>query len=765
MMSKTITARLIYLLYQLLLIALSPALGLYLLYRGFRNPAYFTGLKERFGFLPASLESTGMGSVWFHAVSVGEVLSAVELIRRLRAERPDLDVFVSTTTLSGRMTADQRLRTLVRGIFYSPFDYRFVLRCVLRRLRPAVVVVMETEIWPNLFRESKRAGAQLLVINGRISDRTLPRYRNLNWLFRHALTLPDSIWVQSEQDVERYILAGAPRERVMAAGNLKYDFQPPKEIAPDLQEFFDLVKPASVWVAASTMPPAISGDPDEDDVVIEAWTRVHRAGMLLVLAPRHPDRFDAAADKLRRAGASFVRRTQLTSIQLPAVLLLDSIGDLAALFARADVVFMGGTLAHRGGHNILEPAYFAKPVIAGPHMENFAEIAREFESGQALMRIANGATLGAAIDKLLQNHNDIGVRAQSLAQAKRGVVDRILKRVLDAIGEGIPEPPRTLVARIVLAPLSWIWTAGHSWNEACSRREVRSLSARVVSIGGLVMGGSGKSPMAAHLAESLMLCNQTPAILTRGYRRKDARSPLIIHRGVQASVSRTGDEAQMFIRRQIAHVGIGPDRYEIGHTMELQLDPDIFLLDDGFQHVRLKRDLDIVLIDATNPWGGGMFPLGHRREPLDALARAGVVVLTRVPPKAATTGIKKVLQQHTKAPIFRSRMVPEPWNSSATKVGAFCGIGSPSSFWRTLDDLGLTIVHRRAFRDHHQYSTSELESFAREAAVNGAEVLVATEKDMMNLPPDLRLPLEIRCVRIRVEIENEAGLMNLVLGE
>lgn len=704
-----------------------------------------------------------MGSVWFHAVSVGEVLSAVELIRRLRAERPDLDIFLSLGTLSGMQVATQRLRPFVRGIFFVPFDYRFALRRVLRRLRPAVVVVMETEIWPNLFRESKRAGAQLLVINGRISDRTLRRYRSLNWFFRHVLACADSIWVQSARDVERYIAAGAPPGRVTAAGNLKFDMQPSLEIAPDLVEFFERINPQQTWFAASTMPPAIAGDPDEDDLVIETWLRIRRQRMLLVLAPRHSDRFDAAAEKLRRAGVTFIRRTQLAPVELPAVLLLDSVGELAGLFARADVVFMGGTFAHRGGHNILEPAFFAKPVIVGPHMENFAELASEFQLGEALVQIPSGGELGAAITSLLENHNNIGLRAQALAQSKRGVVARVLQRLIEAIGEGVPEPPRTLAARIALTPLSWLWAAGHRWNESRQFHRARALSTRVVSIGGLVMGGSGKSPLVAHLAERLTALNKTPAILTRGYRRKEGKSRLIVHRGVQAPVASTGDEAQMFIQRQIAHVGIGSSRYEVGLTMEAQLQPDIFLLDDGFQHVRLKRDLDIVLIDAANPWGGGLFPLGQRREPLDAFARASAIVLTRVPRNALTTGIEKVVRKYNaKAPIFRSRMVPESWEGPR-KIGAFCGIGSPASFWRTVEELGLDVVYRRAFPDHHQYSAAELEAFAREAAAQGAEILAATEKDRMNLPKGLRLPLEIRCVRIHVEIENEAEFMRLVM--
>ncbi|MEO5924061.1 MAG: tetraacyldisaccharide 4'-kinase [Bryobacteraceae bacterium] len=760
-LSKTIKARLIYFLYRVLQIALSPALALYILYRGIRNPAYFEHVEERLGVLPRTFDSTGMGSLWLHAVSVGEVLSAVELIRRLRDARPDLDIFVSTATLAGRATAEQRLSGMVRGIFYAPLDYCSVVRRVLRKVRPAAVVVMETEIWPNLYREAKRSGASLIVVNGRISDRALPRYRRWSWFFRHALELPDAIWVQSAQDAKRYVLAGAPKDRVVSAGNLKYDFQPPKEIAPDIAEFLDRVAPSAVWVAASTMPAAVPGDPDEDDVVIDAFRKVRRDGLLLILAPRRPERFEVVAEKLKAAGVPFVRRSQLRDLALPGVLLLDSIGELAAVFQRASVVFIGGTLASRGGHNILEPAYFAKPVIVGPHMENFAEMAAEFTAANAVVQIADGSGLTAAVNRVLEAPGETGKIAQQLAMAKRGVVDRVTELVLGALGDGVPNPS----GHSLLQPFTFLWAFGHRRNLARGQRMVRSLETRVVSVGGLTMGGTGKSPFVLHLAARLREAKKTPAILTRGYRRKDASAPLVVHLGATASVEQTGDEAQMFIRRGVAHVGISPNRYDTGSLIVTRLEPDIFLLDDGFQHVKLRRDVDIVLLDATNPWGGGLFPVGLRREPLEALSRAHAIVLTRVPRGAATTGLEKMIRGYNgTAPIFRSRMVPEPWSSPARKVAAFCGIGSPGAFWRTLEELGLEVDLRDAFPDHHRYQVSELETIARAAQSIGAEALVTTEKDMMNLPEGIRLPLAIECVRIGVEIENEAELLRLVEG-
>jgi len=351
--------------------------------------------------------------------------------------------------------------------------------------------------------------------------------------------------------------------------------------------------------------------------------------------------------------------------------------------------------------------------------------------------------------------------------AKRGVVDKVAEVVIEAAGRGVSNPPRSLAARVALRPLSWLWAAGRRVDLKRQQARARSLATRVVSVGGLTMGGAGKSPLVAHLAARLADEGRNPAILTRGYERQSSHDIVIVPRGSTEPVERTGDEAQMFVRRAKAHVGIGGERYDVGRRLEAELRPDVFLLDDGFQHVRLKRDEDIVLIDALDPLGGGLFPLGRRREPMDALGRATAVVITRVQAGVGTAGIEALIRRYNPhAPIFRSRVAALSWEASSRRVGAFCGIGSPRSFWRTLAELNLDVLYRRAFRDHYGYHPEDVRSIAAAARAAGAEILVTTEKDMMNLPPDaaaLAAPLEIRCVRIGVEIENEPDLLRRVL--
>ena len=758
---------------------------MYFLSRGVRDRCYFASFGERLGGEPPSYRPTTPGGIWLHAVSVGEVISAIRLIEELRGRNPAVPVFVSVTTLAGRALADEKLRGLAYAVFYAPIDYGFAVRRVLRRLRPSVVAILETEIWPTLYAGAKRVGCGLLVVNGRISDRAFPSYRRMRFFFQSALQMPDAILTQTDRDRARYIELGAPGDRVETLGNLKYDAKPPTTGAPEIvRHLLARCAPERIWIAASTMPGADAGDIDEDEVVIDAFPRLAARWprLLLILAPRKPERFQESAERLSRAGIPHVRRSEdrvASEFHLPGVLLLDSIGELAGLFPLADVVFMGGTLARRGGHNILEPAACAKPVVVGPHMENFAAIAEEFRAHRAMVEIATPDELTGAVGALLEDPElcrEVGSRAADLAGQRRGAAGRIAERILTLQDWTIPEWNRPGPSKPLLWLLSRVWLVVSRWKRTRDLARASSLATPVVSVGGIAMGGSGKTPLVSRLAQRLLQRGYQAAVLTRGYRRRSIETSVVVEAGSDVPAQVTGDEPQILVRAGAAHVGIGPDRCSTGRLVEQRLHPDVFLLDDGFQHARLRRDLDIVAIDALNPFSGGeVFPLGGLREPPDSLARADAFIITRALPGRIYRGIRhKLAALNPDAPVFLALVEPRGWidQRSNRPTGdptgpaiAFCGLGNPAAFWQSLQARGIEPVFRWSFEDHHHYTVRELRALAAQAKDLGVKVLLTTEKDIMNFPEDAMdmLPsVDLLWMTIEMRIENEESLIALI---
>jgi tetraacyldisaccharide 4'-kinase len=772
----------IYLLYRVLQAFGLPWLLLYFLFRGFANSGYWRSLPQRFGFLSHSFRQTGPGAIWLHAVSVGEVISCVEFLRALEREFPRTQLFVSTSTLAGQTLAREKLAGLAYGVFYAPVDTVWAVRRVLRAIRPSLVIIAETEIWPNLFREVKRTGAGLAIVNGRISDRALPRYRKLRWFFRSVLPWADGVLAQSESIRDRFVMLGAAPERVTVSGNFKYDFEA-RPAPPDspVRALLNRVRPACVWIAASTMPPLAETDVDEDDAVIAAFGQLaaRHSGLLLILVPRRPERFDGAAQKLDAAGIRYLRRSRLQpddTLPLPGALLLDSIGELSGLFAVADLVFMGGTLVSRGGHNLLEPALFAKPVIAGPHLENFQAIADEFRAADAFVEIGDAASLASAVERLLQDRSgaqELGRRALACAEGRRGATARAVaaaRRLYDAhLPHYRPAQPWYTAAWI----LARIWTWG-------ARRRAhapsRKLPAPVISIGNLTMGGTGKTPCVLRLAQIWRQRGGKPGILTRGYGRSSPEKELILPPGAAVPADRTGDEPQLFVRSGLAPVGIGRDRYAAGAALLGQFGVDVLLLDDGFQHRRLARDVDIVLLDALNPFGGGaVFPLGRLREPVTALGRAGLIVITRSEFSDLACAIEREVRRwNPSATVFRAHLQPEAWVEHRTghrfglkeapfdRAAGFCGLGNPQAFRRTLEQQGTRLVDWLEFHDHHRYRPHELRHISAQFQHKGAAALVTTEKDVVNLCEgcdDLLAPLPLYWLAVTLVVDGEAEFL------
>ena len=454
-----------YFIYSFLMGLAALLLVPYWLVQGLRNGKYLSNLGERLGFsFPAlaKLPANSTGAIWIHAVSVGEALSAITLARRLKETYPHRPLIISTTTQTGQALARDRM-PFADAVIYFPLDWAFCVRRALNAVRPSVVLVLETEIWPNFLREAGRRKIPVLFVSGRISDRSFARYQRYLGVFGfflrpflgNALSNASAFLMQSEKDAQRVRVMGATADRVLLSGNLKYDLELP---APT---------PLSNWLAAEIKrsgrsPIIVAGSvvaTEEPHALIAFGTlQGEYPKALLVLAPRKPECFDEAAEFIDESHRKFIRRSQLPiagpsqsqavhppdNSTIPSdvtVLLIDSIGELASLYALADGAFVGGSLVSSGGHNILEPAAFGKIPVFGPSMENFSEIASRFVSAGAAIQVESPEDAGVAWIELFRDPErmkKMGETARHLVADSRGATDRAMAEIakrLDGAGQ------------------------------------------------------------------------------------------------------------------------------------------------------------------------------------------------------------------------------------------------------------------------------------------------------------------------------------------
>jgi 3-deoxy-D-manno-octulosonic-acid transferase len=442
-----------YFLYRLITAVGMFVLAPYFALRGWRRGEHSSVLLERLGILPsafapdvdnaATRKNHGAcqgAPIWIHAVSVGEVLAAKPLVDGLKREFPGRSIFVSTTTETGQRLARERLQS-ANGIFYFPLDWMVPVRRALRAIRPALVIVMETEIWPNFLRETRRSGIPVIFANARISERSFTRFERWRFLigefFARTLEYAELFLAQSEDDAKRLVSMGAPEERVEITGNMKYDLEP------------QAIGRFGVWLETQIRqqerwPVLVAGSvvEGEEQAVLAGYDAVQRQWRrtLLILAPRKPDRFVAAAKIIAEGGWNTVRRSHLDLTEPldenTDVLVLDSIGELAALYSLADAVFVGGSLVPAGGHNILEPACFSRPPVFGNSMENFREMADRFLDAHAGVQVSNGAQLGKVWVQLIENNvmrERMGKAAHEISEQNRGATARSLERIVAVI--------------------------------------------------------------------------------------------------------------------------------------------------------------------------------------------------------------------------------------------------------------------------------------------------------------------------------------------
>jgi 3-deoxy-D-manno-octulosonic-acid transferase len=428
-----------YVLYSLLIVVFGVIASPYLAYQAIRYKKYIGSLGQRMGYLPVSFNLDGEESIWIHAVSVGEVLTVRALIADLKRRYPTLRIFLSTTTLGGQQVARGNVHD-IDAVFYFPFDLSFIVRRTLRLVKPRLFLMMETEIWPNLLRECKTQGVATMMVNGRISARSYPRYRLARAFFRKVLLDVDRFCMQSEESARRLIDIGAEPARVTVTGSLKFDsLDMPGAPTPGrgrdrVLRYFRITSKRPVIIAGSTMR-------GEEEAVLQAFRRLKntQGNPLLIVAPRNPERFAEVAQLARDNAFVTMKRSDLPIDAEPRaeVVVLDTIGELAQLYQIATAVFVGGSLVDVGGHNILEPAVFGKPIIFGSHMQNFKEIADAFLSHDAAVQVQSARGLEDALLALLTDpvrRARLGAAARALVESNRGAKDKSLA----VIGELLP---------------------------------------------------------------------------------------------------------------------------------------------------------------------------------------------------------------------------------------------------------------------------------------------------------------------------------------
>ena len=411
--------------YSVLMYLLTPLLLGYLTWRAWREPDYQAQWAQRFGLQAPDVPRD---AIWVHAASMGEVQAAAVFIRQLRATYPDTPLVVTTMTPTG---AAHVARLFGEGVHhaYLPFDYPHAAASFLRALRPRMAVIMEMELWPNLFAAVNRRGIPLLLVNARLSAASARGYRRVRRLMADVLACPTAIAAQTREHARRLIHLGAPPERVTVTGNLKFDMTVPasaREQGEALRGALGSERP--VWVAASTRD-------GEEELVLQAYDEVrrHLPDVLLLLVPRHPDRFQRVAALCRDRGYSVVLRSSEAPCGPDVQILLgDTMGELYVFYAAADVAFVGGSLVPLGGQNVLEPAALGLPVIVGPHTFNFEQIVQQLVARRGLYQVADPHLLADAVIELLERPEqraDMGRRALGLMEANRGATERVMALV------------------------------------------------------------------------------------------------------------------------------------------------------------------------------------------------------------------------------------------------------------------------------------------------------------------------------------------------
>ena len=805
------------------------------LLRATRERGFVERIKQSFGFYPKETidKVARKDAIWVHAASVGEIVATSPLVREFRKAFPTSPILVSVVTTGGYEMANRIIKD-AEAIIYFPLDLPFLASRVVDRIRPRVFLPVETELWPNFLKKAKQLDVPVMMVNGRISDRSVKQYKYLFGMLREMIGTVKCFAMQSSIDADYIMRLGAPRELVTVTGNTKFD-QAYTSVSSD--ERAELIRELGLSGASHIMI-AGSTHRGEEELVLTAFrvVREQEPGVRLIIAPREVLRTMEVEHLCRRAGFTVNTRKNLQQGGEGGedIVILDTVGELGRVYGLGDVIYIGGSLVAHGGHNILEPAAHGKAIIVGNQMFNFKDIHALFRSHDAVVTVTNGEELTretlrlfgdpaererlvretlAIIDEnkgaseksakilveMLENYESRrAIRAQRRTLGHRvqatQKVANLQTYFIDLVHD---KEVRGLWRRLIMT-VFYVFSLiyGQLVNLKLSMYHIgwfkkERLTCFVISLGNVTVGGTGKTPTAQHLAREIRDMGYRVAILNRGYRAKWRGAVGIVSDGhaLKMDAETAGDEAFMLAKHlPNVPVLIGPERAVTGRYAIEHFGAQVAILDDGYQHWQLERDMDILLVDAVNVFGNGyLLPRGTLREPLSHIDRADVCLMTKVD-QAAPGAIEYIWETfrsyNQDGLILESIHQPRQFVRLADwyediaaggvpvtelkgkKVLAVSAIGNPASFEQTLADLGIEIVESMRYPDHHDYGEKDMAEVLYRAETLGVEAIIITEKDAVKVPGDVvrakwRIPMYVISVEVTFQKGQEAFFSTL----
>lgn len=772
--------------------------------------------------------------IWIHGASVGEIVATSPLVKEIRKAMPDAKILVSAVTTGGYNMAHQIIPE-ADAIIYFPLDLPFVSESFVKRIMPRIFMPVETELWPNFLRAIKLRRIPVMMVNGRISDKSVKSYRYLFGILADMMGSVTRFCMQSSIDAEYIAHLGAEKRRIFVTGNTKFD-QTYAEVTPaDLQQYKDelgLGNDYPVIVAGSTHP-------TEEETLFQSFQEILKEfpKARLIIAPRKPGRVHEISKLAEKYGLSLGLRSALKAMSNPRpryqVVIIDTIGELGRIYAVGDAVFVGGSLIKHGGHNVLEPAAHAKPIIVGPSMSNFKDSFSLLSKVGACVQIKDGKELTEEFLKIFKDdalRKKMGDASLQVIKENRGAAVRTIQYLQELLkltatesmvnthykintrnindevsprmrpGDAVTQyliqlshgEDNGILDWCVLAflrVLSVLYEAGVRLKLFCFNSGLiprTKLDCCVISIGNITVGGTGKTPTAQKVALMIQKMGYRVVILNRGYRSHWEEKIGVVSDGkkIYMTAYEAGDEAFLMAKQLPGiPVVIGKERAITGQFAVDKFKAEVIILDDGYQHWQLYRDLDVVLVDTLNMFGNGcILPRGTLREPLSNLSRAGLFLLTKCDqssPISRATLCDTLHKYAPAAPIVESIHKPcdfieiaDWYKNDMSKalplevlrgkhVMVFSAIGNPSSFEQTMNAEGLNIVEAIRYPDHHDYGMVEMQYIMDRAISKGVKALVTTGKDAVKIPTEFiylhrEVPLYILDMEIQITSGEEA---------